>query len=175
MKRTGNSFGIDVKPFWQQKTLQEMSAAEWESLCDGCGRCCLEKLEDEDTGKVYYTDIACRLLDCVSCRCSDYENRMQRVKDCLKITPGAVEEYAWLPKTCGYRRVAEGRELAWWHPLVSGDPETVHEAGISVRGRVGGMEGKVRVRDYEQHIVNWPKVEPKSAEKPTRQKAAAKR
>lgn len=157
---------MTAKPFWETKPLAEMDSKEWESLCDGCGRCCLEKLEDEDTGKVHYTDIACRLFDCESCRCSDYANRFKRVKDCLKITPGAVEEYQWLPKTCGYRRVAEGRGLAWWHPLVSGSPETVHEAGISVRGRVGAMEGKVRVRDYEKHIVKWPKLEPRGAAKP---------
>ena len=154
-----------TKRFWESKTLTEMTTSEWESLCDGCGRCCLEKLEDEDTSKIYYTNVACRLFDCESCRCSDYENRLARVKDCVKITPAKTEEYSWLPRTCGYRRVAEGRGLAWWHPLVSGNPETVHEAGISVRGRVGGREGKVRVRDYEKYIVRWPMLEPKSAEK----------
>jgi uncharacterized cysteine cluster protein YcgN (CxxCxxCC family) len=161
-----------TKPFWLTKSLYEMTTPEWESLCDGCGRCCLEKLEDEETNKIYYTDVACRLFDCESCRCSDYENRLKRVKDCVKITPAKTEEYFWLPKTCAYRRVAEGRGLAWWHPLVSGDPETVREAGISVRGRVGGMEGKVRVRDYEKHIVRWPMLEPKSAEKPRTKKAS---
>jgi uncharacterized cysteine cluster protein YcgN (CxxCxxCC family) len=148
-------------PFWRTKTLAEMSPAEWESLCDGCGRCCLVKLEDEDTGRYYYTDIACKLLDCASCRCKDYENRFARVKDCLQITPATAEEYKWLPKTCGYRRLAEGRDLAWWHPLVSGSPDTVHEAGISVRGRVSLPETQVRVRDYEDHIVRWPSYEPK--------------
>ena len=161
-----------TKPFWESKALTEMTTSEWESLCDGCGRCCLEKLEDEDTSKIYYTNVACRLFDCESCRCSDYENRLARVKDCVKITPAKTEEYSWLPKTCGYRRVAEGRGLAWWHPLVSGNPETVHEAGISVRGRVGGREGKVRVRDYEKYIVRWPMLEPKSAEKPRAKKAS---
>jgi uncharacterized cysteine cluster protein YcgN (CxxCxxCC family) len=155
-----------TKPFWLKKSLSEMTTSEWESLCDGCGRCCLEKLEDDDTGKIYYTDVVCRLFDCESCRCSDYENRLKRVKDCVKIAPGKVEEFAWLPKTCGYRRIAEGRGLAWWHPLVSGDPNTVHEAGISVRGRIGGREGQVRVRDYEKYIVRWPMLEPKSADKP---------
>ncbi len=154
-----------TQPFWKTKALEEMTDAEWESLCDGCGRCCLEKLEDEDTLKIYYTDIACRLLDCESCRCSDYENRQKRVKDCVKITPAKTEEFSWLPKTCGYRRVAEGRDLSWWHPLISGDPETVHIAGISVRGRVGAIEGKVRLRDYEDHIVRWPMLEPEGSSK----------
>lgn len=149
------------KPFWQRKSLKEMTTAEWESLCDGCARCCLEKLEDEDTGKIYYTNVACRLLDCEACRCSDYENRMSRVKDCVKITP--EEQFFWLPKTCAYRRVAEGKDLEWWHPLVSGNPETVHEAGISVRGRIGAIEGKVRVRDYDQYLVRWPMLEPKGS------------
>jgi uncharacterized protein len=163
-----------TKPFWESKPLAKMTNAEWESLCDGCGRCCLEKLEDEDTSKIYYTNVACRLFDCESCRCSDYENRLTRVKDCVKITPAKTEEYSWLPKTCGYRRVAEGRGLAWWHPLVSGNPDTVHEAGISVRGRVGGKEGQVRVRDYEKYIVRWPMQEPKSAEKPQRTKKSSR-
>lgn len=161
------------QPFWRRKSLYEMTEAEWESLCDGCGRCCLEKLEDEDTLKVYYTDIACRLLDCQSCRCSDYENRMQRVSDCVKITPAKTEEYSWLPKTCGYRRVAEGKDLLWWHPLVSGDPNTVHEAGISVRGRVGAVEGKVRVRDYQDYIVRWPMLEPPASRKKKKPRAKA--
>jgi uncharacterized cysteine cluster protein YcgN (CxxCxxCC family) len=152
-----------TKPFWQTKTLKEMSTPEWESLCDGCARCCLEKLEDEDTGKVYYTNIACKLLDCEACRCSDYENRMKRVRDCVKITPD--EQFFWMPKTCAYRRLAEGKDLEWWHPLVSGDPNTVHEAGISVRGRIGGTEGKVRVRDYQDYLVRWPMLDPSGSSK----------
>lgn len=151
------------KPFWQTKQLSEMSTSEWESLCDGCGKCCLVKLEDEDTGRYYYTDIACKLLDCEACVCRDYANRFKRVKDCLQITPATAESYTWLPKSCAYRRLAEGRELAWWHPLVSGSPETVHEAGISVRGRVAASETQVRVRDYEDHIVRWPMLEPKAS------------
>jgi len=151
------------QPFWKTKSLKEMTTPEWESLCDGCARCCLEKLEDEDTGKIYYTNVACRLLDCEACRCSDYENRMTRVRDCVKITP--EEQFFWLPKTCAYRRVAEGKDLEWWHPLVSGDPNTVHEAGISVRGRVGGVEGKVRVRDYQDYLVRWPMLDPSASSK----------
>src|ERR1700740_2890995 len=136
-------------PFWRRKKLAEMTREEWESLCDGCAKCCLVKLEYEDTGKVDNTDIACRLLDAESCRCSDYSNRQKRVSDCLALTPRRVRRLRWLPSPCAYRLVAEGRDLYWWHPLVSGDPNTVHEAGVSGRGRVGGTEGGVSARAPE--------------------------
>ena len=122
------------EPFWRTKTLEQMSRVEWESLCDGCARCCLVKLEDEDTGEVHLTRLACRLLDHGTCRCSDYENRHQRMPDCVAIDPDKVRRLDWLPDTCAYRLVAEGRDLFWWHPLLSGDPQTVHQAGVSVRG-----------------------------------------
>lgn len=122
------------RPFWQTKRLDEMTPEEWESLCDGCGRCCLHKLENEETGDLFYTRVACRLLDAQSCRCRDYPNRLRHVPDCLRLTPDRVREFGWLPETCGYRLVAEGKPLRAWHPLVSGDPESVHRAGISVRG-----------------------------------------
>ena len=122
------------EPFWRVKRLEEMTGAEWESLCDGCGRCCLNKLEDEDTGEIAWTDVACRLLDGETCRCRDYANRQALVPDCIPLNPETVRSLTWLPPTCGYRLVEEGHDLYWWHPLVSGDPETVHEAGISVRG-----------------------------------------
>ena len=141
------------EPFWRRKSLDEMSTTEWESLCDGCARCCLIKLEDEDTGKLDYTDVACRLLDHRTCRCSDYSNRRLRVPDCVNLTPAAVRNLRWLPYTCAYRLIAEGEDLAWWHPLVSGDPETVHEAGISVRGRIVAEESGI---DPEDRIVDWP-------------------
>ena len=118
------------KPFWKTKTLAEMTRPEWESLCDGCGRCCLNKLEDEDTGEYLYTRAACKLLDIESCQCSDYKNRSKRVPDCVTLTPANVPELGWLPSSCAYRRLNDGRGLAWWHPLVSGDPETVKQAGI---------------------------------------------
>ena len=120
-------------PFWKRKTLAEMSQEEWESLCDGCGRCCMLKLEDEDDGQIYLTRLACKMLDLGKCRCKDYENRHTRVPDCLSFDEKMVRELSWLPGSCAYRMINEGRELAWWHPLVSGDPDTVHAAGISVR------------------------------------------
>ncbi len=123
------------EPFWRRKTLAEMTRSEWESLCDGCAKCCLDKLEDEDTGEIRYTEVACRLLDLGTCRCTDYANRKRFVPDCVILTARRVDRLAWLPSTCAYRLLSEGKDLEWWHPLVSGDPETVHRAGVWVRGR----------------------------------------
>ena len=147
------------EPFWVAKTLAEMSVAEWESLCDGCGRCCLHKLRDEDSDALAYTNVSCRLLDGTSCRCSDYPRRQERVPDCVSLTPAALAEIDWLPPSCAYRRVAEGRGLAWWHRLVSGSPDTVHETGISVRGRV--IDERV-AGALEDHVVTWPNREPRT-------------
>ncbi len=141
--------------FWLTKSLAAMSREEWESLCDGCGRCCLVKLEDDENGEVSYTDIACRLLDCDTCQCKDYAARNHKVPDCLPLTPEKLASIDWLPPTCAYRLVAEGRDLYWWHPLVSGDRSTVHEAGMSVRGRVVS-ETLVDDADYSGRVVQWP-------------------
>ncbi len=146
-------------PFWKAKTLEEMTAAEWEALCDGCGQCCLIKLEDEDTGAIAVTRLACRLLDLGSCRCTDYGNRRGHVEDCVKLTPEAVRGLGWLPKTCAYRLIDEGRDLPWWHPLVSGTEDTVHEAGVSIRGAAIG-EDNVPEDRFPAHIVAW--LDPRS-------------
>jgi uncharacterized cysteine cluster protein YcgN (CxxCxxCC family) len=169
-----------AQPFWRRKTLDAMSKAEWESLCDGCGRCCLVKLEDEDTGKIHFTDVACKLFDADACRCADYAHRRRKVSDCIKLTPEAVRSLAWLPPSCAYRLVAEGRDLAWWHPLVSGSAETVHESGVSVRGRVAASETELVLDDYPGHIVAWPGKWPrlkkqKVARKPRTRHAAPQR
>lgn len=154
---------LTSEPFWRVKRLGEMTAAEWESLCDGCGRCCLLKLQDEETERVAYVDVSCRLLDQNSCRCSDYPNRAAQVPDCVQLTPEAVEEIGWLPVTCAYRLVDEGRDLPWWHPLVSGRAETVHEAGVSVRGRIYASETELNLFELEDRIVSWPGKWPKRA------------
>ena len=126
----------DQNAFWKNKTLRQMSPSEWEALCDGCGKCCLVKLIDDLTDDLHYTTVACKLLDCESCRCGDYENRKSLVEDCVILSPRLIEELHWMPTTCAYRLIYEGKDLYWWHPLISGSPNTVHEAGISVRGRV---------------------------------------
>jgi uncharacterized cysteine cluster protein YcgN (CxxCxxCC family) len=173
MTRQDKPAAAPAQPFWETKTLEVLDAAEWESLCDGCGRCCLVKLEDEDTGEVHFTNIACRLFDAATCRCSDYRQRRRRVRDCLKLGPELVRELPWLPPTCAYRLVAEGRRLAWWHPLVSGSRETVHQAGISVRGRVAASETDLELEAYPSNIVSWPAKVPKAARPPSKAAAGA--
>ena len=142
----------EVKPFWKRKTLEEMTSEEWESLCDGCGRCCMVKLEDEDTAEIYLTRLSCGLLNVRTCKCRDYPNRFKKMPDCLQIDVEKARELKWLPPSCGYRTVAEGRDLAWWHPLISGDPNTVHEAGISVRD-LAMSERRVKNENYMRYII----------------------
>ncbi|MFC3606181.1 YcgN family cysteine cluster protein [Stutzerimonas tarimensis] len=141
-----------VQPFWLRKTLDQLDPEEWESLCDGCGLCCLQKLEDEDDGSVYYTRIACKLLDLQSCRCSDYSGRKDQVPDCIQLTAADAPRFKWLPPTCAYRLVAEGKELPLWHHLVCGDPQAVHEQRISQSGRMLS-ERAVQPDDWEAHLI----------------------
>ena len=142
--------------FWETVPMDRMNRAEWEALCDGCGKCCLNKLEDEDTGEVALTRLACRLLDDESCLCSQYPIRHQFVPECIVLTPKTLRDNLyWLPQTCAYRLVVEGRPLYPWHPLISGEPETVHAAGVSVRG-LTIPEFEVGEDDWEDHIIEEP-------------------
>ncbi|MBN8410677.1 YcgN family cysteine cluster protein [Halomonas denitrificans] len=138
--------------FWERYSLHELNPQEWEALCDGCGQCCLRKLEDEDTGDLAVLGLACRLLDVHSCRCSDYENRFAKVPDCTQLTPELAHQFTWLPHSCAYRRLAEGRKLAGWHHLICGDRERVHRKGISVRS-FAISETEVDEADFEDHII----------------------
>ncbi|AHE56704.1 YcgN family cysteine cluster protein [Sphingomonas sanxanigenens] len=136
--------------FWEEKPLAALSRDEWESLCDGCGKCCLHKLEDEDTGELHPTNVACRLLDRRNARCSDYRRRHAYVPECVRLTPVKLRQIDWLPATCAYRLVDEGKPLADWHHLISGDPESVHRAGMSVRGWTVSEDD---VGDLENHVI----------------------
>lgn len=142
------------RAFWETKTLEEMSSSEWESLCDGCGKCCLHKLEDDETGDIYYTNVACQLLDTDKGCCTDYPNRLSRVPGCTVLTLKNLDEFDWLPLTCSYRLIRHRLPLPEWHPLISGDPESVVEAGHSVAGR-SISETEVDEDDWEEHIIRW--------------------
>jgi uncharacterized cysteine cluster protein YcgN (CxxCxxCC family) len=142
-----------VQPFWKTKTLQEMTKQEWESLCDGCGKCCLHKLQYEDSDEVYYTNVGCRLLDLATGRCSKYETRQKHVPDCVELSPQQLLTLNWLPSTCAYRMLSRGKDLPKWHPLVTGDPNSVHAAGQSIRGRAIPER---RAKFLDHHIVTWP-------------------
>ncbi|HAL41403.1 MAG TPA: YcgN family cysteine cluster protein [Gammaproteobacteria bacterium] len=141
-------------PFWETKMLKDMSPEEWEALCDGCARCCMLKLQDDDTEEVFYTNIVCDLLNQQSCQCTRYPQRHDLVPDCVELGPEQVDAFDWLPRTCAYRIIAEGGSLPWWHPLVSGSQETVHEAGISVRGRVIA-KALVAEEEEQDMIIRW--------------------
>jgi len=142
------------QPFWETKKLDEMTAQEWESLCDGCGRCCLVKLEDEDNGDVFFTDVACKLLDHDSSQCTHYSDRHNYVSDCVVLTPKLVASLEWLPQTCAYRLISEGESLFPWHPLISGDPRSIHHEGISVRGCTVS-ELDVPEEELEERVIHW--------------------
>lgn len=146
------------KPFWKTKSLGELTPAEWESLCDGCGRCCLHKLRYDETNALAFTNVACRLLDTTDCACRKYETRQDHVPDCVSLTAQTLADIDWLPPSCAYVRVAAGQDLAWWHPLVSGDPTTVHSAGVSVQGRAVDER---YAGPLEHHIVEWPGKRPR--------------
>ena len=139
-------------PFWRNKTLTQMNRLEWESLCDGCGKCCLHKIREKD-GTLTLTNVACRLLDSKTCRCENYKQRKTLVPDCVVLTPGTARKLDWLPTTCAYRLVSEEKELPDWHPLVTGDPESVHRAGISVAGR---CISERTAGPLHHHVVEWP-------------------
>ncbi len=142
--------------FWERKPLQKMNPREWEALCDGCGKCCLNKLEDEDTGEVALTCVACRLLDDESCRCTQYDIRHQFVPECIVMRPDNIDSHAyWLPQTCAYRLLWEGKPLYDWHPLLSGTPDSVHAAGISVQGRTVS-EFETPLEEWEDYIIEEP-------------------
>lgn len=145
------------EPYWRRKTLDQMTPQEWEGLCDGCGKCCLVKLEDEDSGKIHYTDVSCALLDAGSCQCTDYPNRQKRVADCVSLTPeniGRVKQ--WMPSSCAYRLLAEGKALPQWHYLECGDRQAVHGVGKSVQGRCVSEVG-IKIDDLPARIVRWPR------------------
>jgi uncharacterized cysteine cluster protein YcgN (CxxCxxCC family) len=154
---------VAAPPFWKTVPLDQMSREQWESLCDGCGRCCLHKLRDDATEELSFTNVSCRLLDTETCQCKRYANRHKWVPDCVTLTPAVLKDIDWLPPSCAYRRLSEGRDLQWWHPLVSGDPETVHTAGVSVRGRA--LDER-RAGLLEHHIVDWPGQTPRTRKAP---------
>ena len=143
-------------PFWEKKTLSEMSSVEWDSLCDGCAKCCLHKIEDEDSGEIFYTKVTCNQLNLNSCRCKNFSERTVLVDDCIELTKEKLESLKWLPQSCAYRLLNEGKGLPWWHHLVSGDQNSVHAAGISVKDR---CVSETDVVDFEDYIVTWPNEE----------------
>jgi len=148
------------KDFWKTKSLVEMTEHEWESLCDGCAQCCLAKVEDAQSGDVHYTDVACRYLDSDTCRCTEYTRRSELVPDCVRLTPANLGALPWMPATCAYRLLAEGEPLPQWHPLVSGSAQSVHDAGVSVRGSCISEEF-VHEEDLIERIVRWNAPEQK--------------
>ncbi len=137
--------------FWKTKSFSEMTEREWESLCDGCAKCCLVKLEDEETNELHYTNVVCDLLDLERCSCTKYWERTRLVPECIKLTPQHLGKLPWMPETCAYRLLSEGKELPSWHPLISGDPNSTHEAGVSVRAYA---VHESEVDDLEDHIVD---------------------
>lgn len=155
------SSDVGARPFWEEKSLEAMSDEEWDALCDGCGRCCLNKLEDEETGEIFWTNVACKMLDHGTCQCKDYNNRWEYVPDCVKLDVDEVvnHTYTWLPPSCAYRLISEGKPLYWWHHLVSGDRNLVHAVGASVQNRVISEED-IPENTLEDHMEEWPGIDP---------------
>ncbi len=153
MSRTSSAASI---AFWRDRPLSDLTKKEWESLCDGCGLCCLHKLDyTQDGGGIVYTEVACRLLDVESCRCMQYKERRHYVPDCISLTPKGLASIAWLPKSCAYRRLSEGKDLPRWHPLLTGDANSVHRAKASVRGRA---IPEAKAGNLSDHEVDWPEI-----------------
>ena len=142
----------DSSEFWKTRPLGTFDNAQWEALCDGCAKCCLYRFEDEDTREIHFTNVCCRYLNQENCRCSDYASRSKNVPDCVQVTPQVLRDPYWLPATCAYRLLAEGKALPWWHPLVSGDPRTVVQSGNSVCGRV---VSELDADQLQQHLIDW--------------------
>ena len=147
--------GANQSPFWKTRRPEDLSLPQWERLCDRCGWCCVKKLEDADSERIYFTNVCCRLLDTDTCLCTAYVQRRQKVADCIVLTPRRLSRYTWLPPTCAYRRFSEGKSLFTWHHLISGSLETVHEAGMSVRGTVISEEF-IHPDQLPDHVVEWP-------------------
>jgi len=140
--------------FWEQQPLQQLTPEQWEALCDGCAKCCLHRFEESDTREIMFTNVCCRYLDQQSCRCSDYPNRSRNVPDCVSVTPEVLQDPYWLPATCAYRLLAEGKPLPQWHPLISGDPDSVIHSGNSIGGRA---VSELEADNLEQHMIDWIK------------------
>ncbi|AQS87461.1 hypothetical protein AA101099_2935 [Neoasaia chiangmaiensis NBRC 101099] len=155
----------DGAPFWKTTPLADMTSEEWESLCDGCGRCCLQKLRDDETDAIHHTDVACRLLDTQTCRCTDYHRRFRKVPDCVSLTPELLADIDWLPPSCAYVLIRDGQDLPAWHPLRSHDPDTVRQSGASAGGRIISER---RAGNLEDHIVDWPGEWPSAETTPAR-------
>ncbi|MFW5714445.1 MAG: YcgN family cysteine cluster protein [Brevefilum sp.] len=140
--------------FWEEKSLDEMTREEWEVLCDGCGKCCLHKIDEIESGKILYTRVACQFLDINTCRCRNYARRSELISDCVDLTPELVRKLSWLPESCAYRRISEGRGLAWWHPLISGSSDTVRSAGVSVCD-YAVPEKCIHLSELESYVIDW--------------------
>jgi uncharacterized cysteine cluster protein YcgN (CxxCxxCC family) len=144
---------VEEIPFWKQKKLEEFTREEWESICDGCGKCCLFQLEGEES-QYYTTNVICKLFDEATCQCTDYQNRQKLVPTCLVLDPDLIRRLDWMPLTCAYRLLGVGKELPWWHHLVSENRDTIHQIGVSVRGKVES-ENDIDINDLEDHVVDW--------------------